>query len=441
MNKKILIGVSAIFVAAGFWACGSGDIIAKGEDEKTAEIVDEEMINQLKDKAIKECQESPECAEKMTEADQLPEPESSADGGDTPNPGGDDDDGDGGKGGPIEKSSTSRVVPPDGSSDSGSNNPGPTTTSSTSATTTDANVPDGNCNASPSEIVKGKQVTWTFTAADLAESALSGSIMDKINQQNKYKEMVNASTCTWTIKGAGEGGKDLTTSGTCGGDAKTVTATYAGIGNFTASVKLGEKTIPCGTTVAVTGAPVTGCKCTVDETNPDVKDGDVTVTWTVSGCMAGSAAADIGTYAWTGATGTTATATATVSKKGDTKSASVKVTSTENASMNVTSCPSVKAVNSDIPDFELVKGETLEVPVGQCGVASVAGVVRFEHPYEASDCDIALTIDGTEYTKTVSYCNVYYGVLPCDGVNVSAGTQICVNEVTSSYGKLKMKYN
>ena len=50
MNKKILVGVSAIFVAAGFWACGNGDIITKGEDEKTAEIVDEEMINQLKDK-------------------------------------------------------------------------------------------------------------------------------------------------------------------------------------------------------------------------------------------------------------------------------------------------------------------------------------------------------------------------------------------------------
>ena len=237
------------------------------------------------------------------------------------------------------------------------------------------------------------------------------------------------------------GSDEKTTTVKC--SESSVTATYPSIGSYTAKIKVGNKEPhDCSGTVEVQGTPVTDCKCTVDSASPDVKNGDVTVTWTVSGCMAGSAAADIGTYTWTGPTATSdpSKATATVSTKGDTQSASVKVTSTKNASMNVT-CPTVKAINSDLPDYELVQGETLEVPVGQCGVASVAGVVRFEHPYEASDCDIALTIDGTEYTKTVSYCNVYYGVLPCDGVNVSAGTQICVNEVTSSYGKLKMKYN
>ena len=127
-------------------------------------------------------------------------------------------------------------------------------------------------------------------------------------------------------------------------------ATYAGIGNFTASVKLGEKTIDCGT-VAVTGAPVTDCKCTVDDTTPNVATGSQTVTWTVSGCKAGTVTQGDGwKYAWTGATGSSTTANATVSKKGDTKSASVTVTSPENATMEVKTCPSVKATDLSQPD-------------------------------------------------------------------------------------------
>ncbi len=215
-------------------------------------------------------------------------------------------------------------------------------------------------------------------------------------------------------------------------------ATYAGIGNFTASVKLGEKTIPCGTTVAVTGAPVTGCKCTVDETNPDVKDGDVTVTWTVSDCMAGSAAADIGTYAWTGATGTTATATATVSKKGDTKSASVKVTSTENASMNVTSCPSVKAINSDLPDYLIEEvGGKVNVPVGQCvsitGTALSNGAsVRCTHSWQSSSCSYTIAAGTTTLTETNGNCNISPGsALAMSAVRSNNG-QVCLTEATGA---------
>lgn len=73
--------------------------------------------------------------------------------------------------------------------------------------------------------------------------------------------------------------------------------------------------------------------------------------------------------------------------------------------------------------------------VGNAG----AGNIRFEHGYDGVDCDVALTINGTTYKKTVSYCNIYYGVLSCDGISVTAGTSICL-EMTGKDGILKMKY-
>ena len=91
----------------------------------------------------------------------------------------------------------------------------------------------------------------------------------------------------------------------------------------------------------------------MDNASPDVKDGKKTVKWTVSSCKAGTVSQGTGwKYAWTGVTSTAATATGTVSKKGDVIEPSVKVTSPENASMNVT-CTKVTAQNSAAPDYEL----------------------------------------------------------------------------------------
>ena len=99
------------------------------------------------------------------------------------------------------------------------------------------------------------------------------------------------------------------------------------------------------------GNPVTGCECSVDENAPDVTNGtEATVTWTISDCKAGSDTPNGDwKWAWTGATGTSNKATATFTQKDETKTPTVKVTSAENASMNVT-CPSAKAVDNTQPD-------------------------------------------------------------------------------------------
>lgn len=306
--------------------------------------------------------------------------------------------------------------------------------SSSSSTVTDPPIPEGSCSGSATAITKGSQVTWTFTPATLDPSSLSGSLTEKLAQMSAYTELVNSSTCEWTIEGAGENGEDLTVSGACGDDAKTVIATYANISDsdFSTSVKLGDKTIQCGN-VAVSGTPVTGCTCTVDDANPDVKDGDVTVTWTVSGCKTGTVAADIATYTWTGPTGSTATATATVSQKGETQTASVRVTSTENASMDVT-CPSVKAVNSDQPDYiiEEING-TQVIPVGSCvtivGPALSNGVsVRCYHSWQNTSCTYTLAAGTTSVTETSSNCNTSPGTpLAMSAVRSNNG-QVCITE-------------
>lgn len=192
-------------------------------------------------------------------------------------------------------------------------------------------TPAGTCAPNKTNIYKGESVNWVFTPVSPSGSSVTEMI--------EYQNFVKSLTCDWTLNGA----TPASSSGKCGSDGKTATATYSTTGNFSASVKLGEKTINCGS-VQVTGAPLTGCTCEASETTPDVGN---TVTWTVSGCHA---LADITSYAWTEATGTAGTATMTFTEKGQTASPTVKVTTAENTSVTLT-CPTVKAVNSNAPEY------------------------------------------------------------------------------------------
>ena len=199
---------------------------------------------------------------------------------------------------------------------------------------TDVSWADGSCAPSKTSIYKGETVNWVFTPATL--------VTTNVTELLEYRNSVNNSTCDWTLNGA----TPESSSGKCGSDGKTVTATYSTTGEFSASVKLGEKTISCGS-VQVTGAPLTGCSCEASSTQPDVAQGAVTVTWTVSGCHA---LADIASYAWTEATGTASTATMTFTEKGQTASPTVTVTNSDNTSVDLT-CPTATAVNSKAPEF------------------------------------------------------------------------------------------
>lgn len=192
-------------------------------------------------------------------------------------------------------------------------------------------TPAGTCAPNKTNIYKGESVNWVFTPVSPSGSS--------VTEMMEYQNFIKNSTCDWTLNGA----TPASSSGKCGA---SVTAGYSAVGTFSASVKLGEKTISCGS-VQVTAAPLTGCSCIASETTPDVGNGDVAVTWTVSGCHA---LADISSYEWTGVTSTTSSATKTFTEKGQTASPTVKVTTAENTSVTLT-CPAVSSVNSNAPEY------------------------------------------------------------------------------------------
>lgn len=196
-------------------------------------------------------------------------------------------------------------------------------------------TPDGTCTPSKTSVYKGETVNWVFTPATLNSTSVAEILDD-------YRDFVNNSTCDWTLNGA----TPASSSGKCGDDGRTATATYTKVGNYSASLKIGEKTIVCGS-VQVTPAPLTGCKCEASETTPDVGHGDVTVTWTVNGCHA---LADITSYEWTGVTSTTGSATMTFTEKGQTASPTVQVADSDNQLVTL-ECPAVKSMNSNAPEY------------------------------------------------------------------------------------------
>ena len=234
------------------------------------------------------------------------------------------------------KSSDSKTDDDDGETSESSSSADDEEESSSSATiiVVDGKSVDGTCHASPSRVGKDESVEWVFTAGVLDESATAAQIV-------AYHNLVKTSDCEWTLTGSTE-----KTAKTKCKDA-VATATYATTGNYTASMKVGDKTIDCGK-VAVVGAPISGCLCTASETSPDVTNGSVTVTWTVSGC---TSEASINGYTWKNATGTSSTATARFSEEDESVTPKVVVGNAENNSMTV-SCQSATAIYNHAPVAE-----------------------------------------------------------------------------------------
>lgn len=189
--------------------------------------------------------------------------------------------------------------------------------------------PDGTCAPSKTSITKGETVNWVFTPA-----TLSGTTVTEFME---YQNFVKNSTCDWTLEGA----TPATSSGKCGA---SVTAGYSAVGSFSASVKLGEKTRNCGT-VTVSAAPITGCSCTSSTTQIDMVDDNHTATWTVS-C---TSSAPITSYTWTGATGTTSSATVEFTEAKQSVTPSVQVSNGE-TTVDVT-CSTVVSVDSGAPEY------------------------------------------------------------------------------------------
>ena len=195
----------------------------------------------------------------------------------------------------------------------------------------------------------------------------------------------------WTF---GDGATPATSSKR--GNTSSDAVSYATSGVKTASLTYvppsgGAKTIACDP-LQVNGAAITGCKCTATSETVDVAEGGVAA-WTVTGCT--TQGANITTYTWggTGVTGEGTSATATLAAKGDVIQPTLVVGNDDNTLQDVT-CPAVKAIDSNTPDYVFDKNSAIR---GLRFEGNVNTTILFDMPpdwiTEENDCSFMCSVE------------------------------------------------
>ena len=142
----------------------------------------------------------------------------------------------------------------------------------------------------------------------------------------------------------------------------------------------------------VVGAAITGCKCNAASETVDVTEGGVAA-WTVTGCT--TQGANITTYTWGGAgvTGEGTSATATLAAKGDVIQPTLVVGNDDNTLQDVT-CPAVKAIDSNTPDYVFDKNSAIR---GLRFEGNVNTTILFDMPpdwiTEENDCSFMCSVE------------------------------------------------
>ena len=404
MKKKLFIGLSAIGVAAGFWACGGGTVEPMNADDDfiramlNAEEGGLQLSTQI-EKAKNQCTEDLECYNEMIKANGRELESSSSEAPVSSST-------------PLSsvKASSSSFMPfssigPIGPGNSSSSSTPPVQSSSSSETPLTGL---GDCAPATETVELNTPTTWKFTRGPgLDITAISTVQFD------------------WTF----EDGTPTTSS-----VARSLTSgqvSYSKSGKKTATVKVslatGSETITCSKTLQVNGIPITGCKCSGDNLQPDIAKGE-SASWILSGCT--STGANIISYTWTGATAdaTGQAATAAVTTKGEeVKGVSVAVANDDNTVVTVT-CPDAKAINSDIPDFSISSTED-RVTFDKSGEYSlVADLPQGWHNSDAT-CTVFCNGGNTSYSVSI------------DGITLSGVNYVSVQskmQVAHTIGKYAM---
>lgn len=328
MKTKLLIGLSSIGLAAGFWACGDGTVEPMNEatDGYVKAMLETQSIDfatQVSD-AKKKCSEDIACMNEMakanngaieTETSASTVPESSS-----------------GTSTPVSSSSKELFRLSSGGGDIGvqsSSSAGPQIVPSSSSETGPTEGL-GSCYATPNPAEIGETVTWSVKWGTGVSNA------------DKFSTI----TYNWTLT------EDATPATST---AISATASYATRGTKAGSVSVAFSTgnkgkIDC-TPMTVNGAKITGCTCTSVLLTPDVAAGESAM-WKATGCT--STAAITG-YVWKGATAdeTGLNAAAAVAEKDqEVKGVSFTVTNADERSETVT-CENAKAIDSRVPDYEI----------------------------------------------------------------------------------------
>ena len=333
MKKKLVFGLSAAAISGAFWACGSGEVINYDQNLEELALT---MMGDIGDaeiaKAIASCEaDTFGCAIEMRNAGGWP----MSSGGTTPSSSS------------VQRSSSSNQLPqssiapqssmkfvPQSSSAPvfASSTSNPPVESSSSSVIAGPGSDYGTCSPVNNPINRGEKTAWKMTknatvnAQVILNADFDWTLVDGTPATSAKHGNMSSDEITYATSGL-----------------KTATLVFTPQGGAPVSIDCSP--------LQVNGAAITGCKCTAVSATVDVAEGGV-ATWSISGCT--SAGANITGYTWggTGVTGEGTSGTATLAAKGDIAQASVVVANDDNTQTTVT-CDAVKAVDSNIPDFEI----------------------------------------------------------------------------------------
>lgn len=361
--KKRYLGIAlAALVGGAFVACGSGDVSKPtSEDEGNTVIFDSSYYAGRINVADSLCKEDPVCSAKLNGKSSVAEVSSSSTGIVEP-------------GSSPAAASSSSAAPFPGSSStlinfSSASVPSSSATVgvSSSAIVDDGTV-NGTCAPVPATIEKGAATKWTFTV----DPNLGMNVVLKSSSVSY----------AWTLPNS----EELSAEGI---GLKNTSATYKNSGDFSAALVVDGNTVQCSP-LHVNGAKITGCECSADASTVDVASGSATAKWAVSGCKTD---ATITGYTWTGATGSEASATATLTKKGESIAPTVTVKNDDNTEVAVT-CPAVKATDSNAPEYEITKqNEAISLPAGSSTI--IMNLPESWHNGTTGTCTFSCNIQGT----------------------------------------------
>lgn len=360
--KKRYLGIAlAALVGGAFVACGSGDVSKPtSDDEMLVFGNDSTYYSAIIKDATASCTADPACASKLNGTSSVAE-ESSSSSAEIVEPG-------------SSPGSSSSAAPLPGSSStlinfSSASVPASSATAGVSSSSiADDGTVNGTCAPVPATIEKGTATTWTFTV----DKNLGMNIVLKSSSV----------AYSWAMPNSEELSAEET-------GLKNTSATYKKSGDFSATLVVDGNTVQCSP-LHVNGAKITGCECSADASTVDVASGSATAKWTISGCTTD---ATITGYTWTGATGSETSATATLSKKGESVAPTVTVKNDDNTEVSVT-CPAVKATDSSAPEYEITEqNKAISLPAGSSTI--IMNLPESWHNETTGTCSFSCNIQGT----------------------------------------------
>lgn len=360
--KKRYLGIAlAALVGGAFVACGSGDVSKPtSDDEMLVFGNDSTYYSAIIKDATASCTADPACASKLNGTSSVAE-ESSSSSAEIVEPG-------------SSPGSSSSAAPLPGSSStlinfSSASVPASSATAGVSSSSiADDGTVNGTCAPVPATIEKGTATTWTFTV----DKNLGMNIVLKSSSV----------AYSWAMPNSEELSAEET-------GLKNTSATYKKSGDFSATLVVDGNTVQCSP-LHVNGAKITGCECSADASTVDVASGSATAKWTISGCTTD---ATITGYTWTGATGSETSATATLSKKGESVAPTVTVKNDDNTEVSVT-CPAVKATDSSAPEYEITEQDkAISLPAGSSTI--IMNLPESWHNETTGTCSFSCNIQGT----------------------------------------------